>query len=108
MRWCSCAARTPTATMSPRSRAPGDFEESLAAHDAFWQGIAERGDRPELRRGHRRLSSEPERMRVLHGRHRYPARRGEGSGLEPRSRPSDALDHLLDLLAVASPRKATR
>jgi glycosyltransferase involved in cell wall biosynthesis len=39
-------------------------------------------------------------MRVLlHGRHRYPARRGEGSGLEPRSRPSDALDHLLDLLA---------
>jgi non-heme Fe2+,alpha-ketoglutarate-dependent halogenase len=27
-----------------------DFEESLAAHDAFWRRIAERGDRPELAR----------------------------------------------------------
>jgi non-heme Fe2+,alpha-ketoglutarate-dependent halogenase len=26
----------------------GDFEESFAAHDAFWRGIAERGDRPDL------------------------------------------------------------
>jgi glycosyltransferase involved in cell wall biosynthesis len=39
-------------------------------------------------------------MRVLlYGWHRYPARRDDGTGLEPRPVPSDAGDHLMDLLA---------
>jgi glycosyltransferase involved in cell wall biosynthesis len=39
-------------------------------------------------------------MRVLlHGRHRYPARRDDATGLEPRTEPSGAPGHVLDLLA---------
>ena len=39
-------------------------------------------------------------MRVLiHARHRYPARRDDGTGLVPRPDPSGAPDHVIDLLA---------
>jgi glycosyltransferase involved in cell wall biosynthesis len=39
-------------------------------------------------------------MRVLlYGRHRYPARRDHGTGLEPRPHPSGAPAHVTDLLA---------
>jgi glycosyltransferase involved in cell wall biosynthesis len=36
---------------------------------------------------------------LLHGRHRYPARRDDGTGLEPRPHPSGAPAHVTDLLA---------
>ncbi|HEX6117103.1 MAG TPA: glycosyltransferase [Solirubrobacterales bacterium] len=39
-------------------------------------------------------------MRVLiYARHRYPARRDDGTGLEPRAEPSGAPNHVIDLLA---------
>jgi hypothetical protein len=39
-------------------------------------------------------------MRVLiHARHRYPARRDDGTGREPRTEPSGAPNHVVDLLA---------
>jgi glycosyltransferase involved in cell wall biosynthesis len=35
---------------------------------------------------------------LIHARHRYPARRDDGTGLEPRTDPSGAPNHVLDLL----------